>query len=71
MNTPKLQQLHRINRLHRRLEDNESFLKFLNQCVLPRGSQRTKEIHLSSVYDQREFDVHISDKSYNHHARNI
>ena len=47
------------------------FLKFLNQCVSPRGSQRIKEIRLSSVYDQQEFDVHISDKSYNHLARNI
>ena len=47
------------------------FFKFLNQCVSPRGSQRTKEIRLSSVYDQQEFDVHISDKSYNHLARNI
>ena len=28
--------------------------------------------HLSSVYDQQEFDLHISDtSSYNHHARNI
>ena len=31
-----------INRLKFRLEDNESFLKFLNQCVSPRNSQRTK-----------------------------
>ena len=49
MNTPKLKQLQNvyekstdqeINRLHLRLEDNESVLKFLNQCVSSRGSPR-------------------------------